>query len=311
MKSDRKAVGIKVESPSGTEATLNAASDYLAAVGFKWAGAGKAKQDQFEYASAALGHVDPFTVSMQRACEFMLPIVGGGMPLGTNYSAPWLAVLRACGHAVTVNAGTSVVINPVSSGEESATLNVNEDGYLRKVVGARGNLKWLLEEDKVGRMTAALMGLYSSPTDATMPSVTLPTVNKPVGFNKSNTTVTLGALGLKCKSVEIDGGRSNAYRNLSGAEDVVPQDCKPTVTLRFELPTAAQKNVYSELESATQQALSIVHGTTAGNRWTFAGARAALLDLDDETDRGMIFAVAKFQLIPTVAGNDHYTITLT
>jgi hypothetical protein len=311
MKSERKVVGLKVESPAGTEATLNAATDYLAAVDFKWDSAAKAQTDQFEYSSGGYGQRDKFVVSLTRECSFALPLVGAGAPVGTNFSAPWLAVMRACGHAVTVNAGVSVVINPISTGEESATLNVNEDGFLRKMTFARGSLKWMLEEGKVGRMMAALMGVYSTPSDASMPSITLPTVLKPVGFSKSNTVITLGGTALKVSSVEIDGGRSHQYRNISGAEDVMPVNCVPTATLKFELPTAAVKNIYSELESATSQALAITHGTIAGNRAAFAAARAQLVDMSEGKEGGVIFTTAKFELLPTSAGNDHYTITFT
>lgn len=311
MKSKRKVVGLKVESPAGTEATLASLTDYLAAIDFKWDAAARAQTDEFEYASGGYGSRDKFMVSLTRECSFLLPIIGGGAPVGTNYPAPWLALLRACGHAVTVNAGVSVVINPVSTGEESATLNVNEDGFLRKMTFARGSLKWMLEEGKVGRMTASLLGLYSTPSDVTMPSVTLPTVNKPVGFSKSNSTITLGGTALKVSSIEIDGGRTHQYRNMAGAEDIIPVDCRPTATLKFELPTATVKNMYNELETTTEQALSVVHGTTVGNIWTFAAARARLVDISEAEDRGVIFTTAKFDLNPTTAGNDHYTITLT
>lgn len=311
MKSKRKVVGIKVESPAGTEATLSAATDYLAAIDFKWDAAAKPVTDEFEYASGGYGSRDKFMVSLTRECSFVLPIVGAGAPLGTNFPAPWLALLRACGHAVTATPGTSVVINPISSGEESATLNINEDGFLRKMTFARGSLKWVLEEGKVGRMMAALMGLYSTPSDVTMPSVTLPTVQKPVGFSRSNTTVTLGGTALKASRVEIDGGRTHNYRNMAGAEDIVPSDCRPSVSLRFEMPTVAVKNIYGDLESTATQALSIAHGQTVGNVWGFEAARSQLVDLSEAEDRGVIFTTARYELIPTTAGNDHYVITTT
>lgn len=311
MKSKRKVVGLKVESPAGTEATLSAATDYLAAVDFKWDAAAKPVTDEIEYASGGYGSREKFMVSLTRECSFVLPIVGAGTPLGTNYPDAWLALYRACGHAATVNAATSVVLNPVSSGEESATFNVNEDGFLRKLTFARGSLKWVFEEGKVGRLSAAIMGLYSTPSDVASPTVTLPTLPKAVGFSKSNTVVTLGGATLKVSRVEIDEGRVHSYRNMSNAEDIVPQDCKPTVTMKFELPTATVKNLYQELESTATQALAIDHGTVAGNKFGFAAARAQLVDLTEGDDRGVIFTTAKFELIPTTAGNDHYAITLT
>lgn len=311
MKSERKGVGIKIETVPGTEAAPVGATDYLAAVDFKWNSPGKPAQDSFDYASGALGDIDPFTVSMYRECEFSLPLVSSGAPVGTAYPAPWAALFRACGHAVTVTAVTDVKINPVSTGEESATIHVNEDGFLRKLIYARGSLSALLEEGKVGRFTASLMGLYSTPSDATMPTITLPAVQKPVGFNKANTTVTLGALALKCKRVAINGGRTHNYRNLAGQEDVVVDDCKPTVKISFELPTAAQKNVYGDLETTVSQALSIAHNTVVGNRCNFTAARAILMNITESKDRGMLFVEADFQLKPTVLGNDHYLWTMT
>lgn len=311
MKSKRKGVGIKVEASPGTEATLAGATDFLAAIDFKWDAAAKAVTDEFEYASGGYGSRDKFMVSLTRECSFTLPLVGAGAPVATNFSAPWLAVMRACGHAVTVNAGVSISMNPISSGEEAATLNVNEDGFLRKMTFARGSMKWMFEEGKVPRQMAALMGLYSTPADAAMPSITLPTVQKPVGFSKANTVVTLGGTTLKLSSIEIDGGRTHTYRNLANVEDVVPMDCKPTVTMKFELPTATVKNLYSELESTATQALAITHGTVVGNRVAFAAARAQLVDMTEADDRGVIFTTAKFELLPTTAGNDHYSFTFT
>ena len=310
MKSERKLVMLKAESTYGTDAVPVVGTDAFAPIDFAWGDAGKATADSVEYSAGYFGAGDSFVVNMQRSCSFVLPIVGGGTPLGTNYPAAILAAYRACGHASVVVASTSVTLNPVSSGEEGASLYANEDGLLRKMVGCRGSMKWTLEENKIGRVQVSLMGLYSTPTDQTLTLPTLPTLQKPVGFNKSNTTVTLGSLALKCSSVAVDEGRTHAYRNLVGVEDIVVQNCKPMVELKFELPTVAQKSLYAELEVATAQALSIAHGTVAGNKFTLAGARAVLLDLNEQKDRGQIFVTAKFELRPT-SGNDQYTILLT
>jgi len=303
-------VMMKAETVYGTDAVPLVATDGFAAIDFAWGDAAKVNAETVEYSTGYFGAGDTFVVSMVRSCGFALPIVGGGTPLGTNYPAALLAAYRACGHASTVAASTSVTLNPISTGEEGVTLYANEDGLLRKMVGSRGSMKWTLEENKIGRVAVSMMGLYSTPADVTLALPTLPTLQKPVGFSKSNSTVTLGALALKCSSVMVDQGRSYSYRNLAGLEDIVVEDCKPTVELKFELPTAAQKNVYQELETATAQALAIAHGTVAGNKFALNSARAVLTDLNDTKDRGQIFVTAKFALYPTT-GNDQYTIVLT
>jgi hypothetical protein len=311
MNGQRKVVMAKSESPYGTDAVPAGATDAFQAINFAWNGAAKSVTDELAYAAPWYGARDRFVISLTRECGFELPWMGGGAPAGTNYPAPLLAILRACGHAVVVSAGVSVTFTPVNSGEEGATIRVTEDTFLRKMIGSRGSLKWVWAEGKVPRMQVALMGMYNTPADEAIPAATLPTLVKPVGFTKSNTIVTVGALALKCSSVEIDGGRTNEYRNHAGVEEISPMDCRPTATLEFELPTAAVKNVYQELETTTTQLLSVAHGTVIGNICTSSAPRAQLVDLQDKKDHGQIFVTAKFELLPGLTGAAPYSHVLT
>jgi hypothetical protein len=310
MNDNRKAVMAKVESPYGTDAVPAGATDAFQAINFQWTSAAKAVTDELKYAAGWYGARDKFVVSLTRECAYELPWMGTNAA-GTNFAAPFLATLRAAGLAAVVVGGTSVTLTPVNSSEEGMTLRVTEDGFLRKMLGTRGNVKWVFAEGKIPRLMAAMMGLYSTPADEAMPAVTLPTLAKPVGFTKQNTIVTLGALALKCSAIEIDGGRTNEYRNHAGVEDIAPIDCMPTVTLTFELPTAASKNVYQELESSTTQVLTIAHGTVAGNIATFNGPRTELNDITEKTERGQKFVTAKYELLPGLTGAAPYSWVLT
>ena len=310
MNSERKVILVKVEATPGTDSAPAAATDAFQAIDFKWGNAGKANTDEFAYAAPYYASRDVFNVSMQRDCMFDIPVIGAGTPLGTNYGAAMLALYRACGHAAVVNALTSVVFSPISTAEETATLYAYEDGLLRRMLFTRGSMKWAFAENKVPRCSVAMLGLYSTPTDTPIVAPTFPTLQKPVGFGRANTVITLGALNLKASMFEVDGGRVNAYRRLSGVEDVVPTDMKPTATVKFELPTVAQKAVYTELETTVEQLLRVVHGTAAGNVFTLAGTRAQLTDITEDKDRTQLFVTAKFDLVPNSSGLP-YTITLT
>lgn len=310
MKTNRRLVQVKVEATPGTPAVPNPATDALMAVDFKWDNAAEPVTDEFKYAAGYYGAKDSFTVSLSRRCSFTLPVVGGGTPLGTNLPAPLLAMYRAAGHAAVVTAATSVVFNPVSDAMEAATLLVNDDGFLRRMTYCRGDVNWLFEEGKVPRANFSLLGTYETPTDQAMPAATMPTLQKPQGFNKSNSVVTLGALALKCQRVEIRAGRQNSYRNFAGAEDVVPTDAEAQAILKFELPTVAQSSVYADLETNQVRALSLTHGQVAGNRVAFGAAAAQLVTLSEEEDRGILMVTATYNLKPQ-AGNDQYLITLT
>lgn len=310
MNSERKVILFKAEATPGTDAAPTSAANAFQAIDFKWGKAGKATTDQFDYAAPYYGSRDVFNVAMQSDCSFDIPVIGAGLPLGTNYPAPLLDLYRACGHAAVMTAGTSVVLMPISTGEETGTLYANEDGFLRKMPFSRGSMKWMWAENKVPRCTVSLMGLYNAPSDTPMPVPSFPTIQKPVGFGNASTLITVGGFALKCMSADLDGGRSNAYRRLSGVEDVVPSDMKPTATLKFEMPNVAQKNFYAELEASLEQTLRIQHGAAAGNIFTVDAARAKLVDLDEVKDRTRIFMTAKFELLPTAAGLP-YTLTLT
>ncbi|MES1977308.1 MAG: hypothetical protein V4451_04685 [Pseudomonadota bacterium] len=310
MNSERKVILFKVEAPAGTDAVPVGATDAFQAIDFKWGNAGKANTDQFDYASPYYGARDVFNVAMQRDCSFDIPVIGGSAPLGTNYPAALLALYRACGHAAVETPATSVVFSPISNGEETGSLYAHEDTIRRKMLYSRGSMKWLWTENKVPRCTVALQGLYSTPTDTAIIVPTFPTLEKPVGFGKGNTIVTLGALALKSSMVELDGGRTNAYRRLSSGEDIVPTDLKPKLKIKFELPTVAQKAVYTELETTLDQAFSIVHGTVAGNIFTAAAPRAQLVNISEEKDRTRLFVTADLELLPSSSGVP-YTLTLT
>lgn len=311
MKSERKACLVKVEGTYGTDSTPAGATDAFQAIDFEWSASEDAVRDTFKYAAGTYGAEEDFMVSLKRSCAFDIPVIGGGTPLGTNYPAPLLALYRACGHAATITASTSVAFNPISAGEESVTFVANEDGLQRRMLGSRGNMKWMFAEGKVPRCRVELMGLYSTPSDQSSPSITLPVLQKPVGFNRSNTVITIGGYTLKCMSAEVNEGRTHEYRNMAGAEDIVPVDCLPTAVLKFEMPTVAQKNLASELETTARGALSIAHGTVAGNRFTLAAARAELTDMKQEKDRGILVVTATYKLRPSAAGSDQYTVTIT
>ncbi len=310
MNSERKVILFKVEGVAGTDAVPVGATDAFQAIDFKWGNAGKAVTDQFDYSASFYGSRDVFNVAMQRDCSFDIPVIGSGTPLGTNYPAALLALYRACGHAAVVNASTSVVFSPISTGEETGTLYAHEDTIRRRMLYSRGSMKWMWAENKVPRCTVALQGLYSTPTDTAIVVPTFPTLQKPLGFGKTNTIVTLGALALQSSMVELDGGRTNAYRRLSSGEDIVPTDMKPKLKIKFELPTVAQKAVYTELETTVDQAFSVVHGTVAGNIFTAAAPRAQLVNLSEEKDRGRLFVTAELELLPNGSGVP-YTLTLT
>lgn len=311
MNSERKASIVKIETTSGTEAaSMSNTTDAIQLVNFAWGGPAKVVSDELEYAAPFYGARDKIVVHMTRDCGFEVPLMGGGAA-GTNYPAPLLAIYRACGLAAVEDAGVSWTYTPVNSGEESATFKLTEDTLLRKMIGSRGNVRWVFAKDKVPRGFVTMLGKYSAAADAAIPSVTLATLTKPVGFSKSNTTVSIGGYALKCSGAEVDGGQMVEYRNHAGVEEIAVVNRKPSAKLNFELPTVAQKDVYTLLESSTIEALSIVHGIVAGNIATLAAPYAQLVDISETKEAGRIFAQATYELKPGLSGAAPFTLVIT
>jgi len=108
-------------------------------------------------------------------------------------AAPEIGVLlRACGMSETINAGTSVVYEPASSGFESCTLYVYLDGVLHKVVGCRGtyNIRMAVGEPAVVEWT--FRGKYVEPedhSDSDLTGLALDTTKSPPQVLSSTFTV--------------------------------------------------------------------------------------------------------------------------
>src|SRR3990170_3085893 len=67
--------------------------------------------------------------------------------------------LVACEHSQTVNAGTSVVYAPITTGEGSCTIYFYLDGRLHKILGARGTVSMSMEAGRIPVFKFKFVGL--------------------------------------------------------------------------------------------------------------------------------------------------------
>lgn len=102
---------------------------------------------------------------------------------GTAGTPPEIdALLRGCSHKVVNVPATSDTYSLISTGQESVTVYLEEDGLEYKVTGCRGMITGEAARGKPGFLPFTLKGHFSGPADLPLPAPTFST-QKPVVAN--------------------------------------------------------------------------------------------------------------------------------
>lgn len=215
----------------------------------------------------------------------------GGSPTPT-----WaVKLLKACGAKQATNTFT-----PSSSIADMGTITIYlwEDGVLKRMAGAMGNIRFSGEAGKPVMCDAEFWGVYmpakddaalSAPSNTPIPprfaGVTL-TLDASYTPRVSNFTFDLGnrvdarehvAHSFSVDAVTIRPGVAHYFAN--------PYDREPKVTLDPEADTVANYDWLGKITAGTEAALSLIVGATAGNIITLTAPKIQYLGAGD-SDRG-------------------------
>lgn len=234
---------------------------------------------------------------------------------GAAGTAPaWGYVLEACGFSETINAGTSVVFAPLSASFPSLTMKFYLDGQEHAIVGARGTAQLSLTRGQLPMISFTFTGLYTQPTAVALPTEDVSDYIAPVAVTQSNTpTFTIGATSLVAESLSINLNNNVVHRNIIGSDQVSITDRNVTGSLVIEAPAIGTKNWFADVESdngVTTAALSLVHGTTAGNILTIGAPVVQLTSIVPQDSDGIVTYSMDAVFIPS-SGDDELTITNT
>jgi len=264
--------------------------------------------DDYTPVSNTFGRNEMIVGGVWSSISFDMLLCGGGTPHGTapNHGP----VMRACGFAQTVVASTSVTYSLISTGEESAACYYYADGVLQKMLGIRGSLSWNWQAKRAPRLTFKGLGLNVPMIDATLPVPTLPSIPRPVAMNKANTVLTIGGYAARLSSLTIDQNNDVQYRNLTGREDVPIVGRNMSGKVVVELPLVAEKDFLGATgicTLATPAAMSIVHGTAAGNIVTQNLSRVQLMKPKPRVEQGILMLECDLHIARGNTGNDEMT----
>lgn len=207
-------------------------------------------------------------------CGFDIELAGAG----TVATAPaWGPLMLACAMAEVVTPTFRVDYVPVSTAFGSCTIYWYDDGVLHKATGCRGTYTVNMKVGERPVLSFKFTGIYSTPTAASNPSVTLTGFKVPQVVTDANTqdvklggthTATTapaitGGTVYPSQGLEIDIGNSVNFTALLGGETVDITQRSVTGKVTLDLTAAEEVTLMTAVEAGTLQTLGLIHGTTA------------------------------------------------
>jgi hypothetical protein len=182
--------------------------------------------------------------------------------------APYRAALIAGGWAETVQAGTSVTYNPISSAFGSAAILYNQDGEARVIRGIRGGVGLRFTKGEVPYLRFEGFGLYAARAAAAMAAQDYSGWGEPDLVVSGTTTFAAGAFTTAAlESFELGVQNIFEYRNRPGQEGVVPvrpRAFEASISVLDE-PTAVW-DPEGAMRAETLALFDLQHGLVAGRR---------------------------------------------
>lgn len=253
------------------------------------------------------GNMGSVPVAIHSEITFEVELAGSGAAGTAPKFAP---LLRACAFSETISAGVSAVYAPVTAAQEAATLYYNLDGILVKILDAKGTVSFGLSSKGIPVMKFKFLGLYSTPTDASLPvGVDYSGFKDPVAVNATNTpTAQLHGVAGKVQSIDLDMVNQLVYRNLVGYEGILITGREPSGSYVMELESVATKDWWTVVKSGTLGPLSVIHGTVAGNIVQIACPKVQVLEPSLSDSDGIAMLTCKLDVQPNT-GNDEVVLT--
>lgn len=304
MKANKKVILCKKEVTYGLDPVPVVGTDALVVLNFS------VKPINIRYAdrNQALpffGNRGQINVGETMSMEFDIEIAGaGGVAAVPGYSAP----MRGCAMSETITPTTGpVAYSVISAAEESVTLYFNWDGVLHKMLGAYGTMEFRFPEGNIPLNHMTFEGLYGGIAEAAAGTPVLTAFQLPKAVTKTNTTFTLHGYAASLASFTLTQGNESVYKNRPNSERMYFTNRVSKGQVTIELPLPSVKDFIGICRAETLGALSIVHGTTAGNKVLIDAPNVQLTNPSYTEDSNICMLSMDMNFRHTSAGNDEWT----
>lgn len=229
---------------------------------------------------------------------------------GTAGTAPAFSpALRAAGMLETVEAG-SVAYTPRSDGFESCTVYFYMDSVLHKAMGVRGTFGFGYESKGLSRLNFTMLGLYAGPATDVMPTPDWTAWKNPLPVGPANTSAfQLHGYSAIAHKLDIEAGFTNEFFQTLTTEEVRMSDRSGSGSVTIDAPALAGINFIERVRTNQMGNLTLTHGKTAGSIIEFAAPNVQLLTPKYGETSGITTLEMGFNLVPTVAGDDEFSLT--
>lgn len=234
---------------------------------------------------------------------------------GTVDTAPEIGtLLRGCGFTETVNASTSVVYEPRSTGFESLTISYYQDGKLKKLLGARGTVSFSGAAGGLLMASFSFSGHDGGVTDTAIISPTYDSSVPPAVLTAGFDWAGEGSSNLSLENFNLDVGielskpknmnEANGYGELLITSRKITGSFDPLEVLDATI------DFYNQWESGTLGAISFDIGTAGGNQVTFSMPKSYITGISEGDREGQRMLEVSYSSVENTAnGDDDLTIT--
>lgn len=244
---------------------------------------------------------------------------------GTAGTAPAFGpLLRACGMAEVVIAATRVDYTPITDAQESVSIYYFDSGVLHKCIGSRGTFKLDLTSGGRPVFMFSFTGIDGVPVAGNPVSVSFASFRTPLAVVDANSgdvtfggtvsptgapTIT-GGTAYPSLGLELDIGNQVEFTPLLGGETVDITNRNLRGSIKVDLTAAEEVAFRADVLNATLRAVSLAHGTAAGNRLLCHLPTVQLFDWTKEEINGKRLVGYKLSGVPTPGGGGNDELRL-
>jgi hypothetical protein len=309
MSADLVAILFKMETVYGTDSVPTAGANGMLMQNVRFSPMEGSDVDRGLY-RAFFGASGEIPAGLYAMFEGEVEVAGSG---SLGVAPAWGPLMRICAFSQTVNGGVSVVYAPVSAAIESATAYLFINGTRQILTGCRGDWTLVLSTQGIPKFRFRVMGRYADPTDVALPAPTLTAWQAPLIASDTNTPIlTFNGVSLVVQSYELDLGGAVQPRLLINAEQIFFGNRKPLLKFQCEAEPLATFNPFTLAKNQTLIAINLTHGTAVGNR-VAVNCPTCQLKRPSGYERDGEVSMWNFEArpLPSSAGNDEFTITVT
>lgn len=240
--------------------------------------------------------------------SFEVELAGAG---AAGDAPKWGTLLRGCAFAEEITEDVEVIYTTITNGQEFLTLWYYLDGIRHQMTDAKGNVTFTLNAKNIPVMQFEFIGLQVPPADVVQPTdADFSGFIDPIAVNKQNTAAwSLHGYTGPMESLSINMNNQLVYRNVVGEEGIHITNRLATGSISMSAVALATKNWFSTIKAATKGALSITHGTVAGNIVKLDAPKVQLTEPSQGDSDGIALLNANLEVEPN-AGNDELVITV-